>query len=102
MNKLIKLQLRNVFHNKLFYVCLGLMLASTSLLKFLTSSNMQTIKVFPEIINFLSSEVGIISTIFIALFCCFDFNEGTTKNIISRGYNRNQFLFSKYIVSLLS
>ena len=104
MNKLIKLQLRNVFHNKLFYVCLGLTLLMSPILTFIgsiNSTNTEALKVFPQIMSFLSGEVGLMSTIFIALFCCFDFNEGTTKNIVARGYTRTQVLFSKYIVSLI-
>lgn len=105
MNRLIKLQLRNVFHNKLFYVCLGLTLLMVPILTFIGSLNGAdgaTLKVFPQIVSFLSSEVGLMSIIFIALFCCFDFNEGTTKNIIARGYTRTELLLSKYIVSLIS
>ena len=105
MNKLIKLQLRNLFHNKLFYVCLGLTLLLSPILSFIfymtkisPTSNYQ---VFPQIIDFMSSEVGLVSSIFIALFACFDFNEGTTKNIIARGYTRTKLLLSKYIVSLI-
>ena len=104
MNKLIKLHLRNVFHNKLFYVCLGLTLLMSPILTFIgstNSTNTETLKVFPQIMSFLSNEVGLMSIIFITLFCCFDFNEGTTKNIVARGYTRTQLLFSKYTVSLI-
>ena len=103
MNKLVRLQLRNVFHNKLFYVCLGLNLLMSPIMSFIGSLVVKTNppKVFSEIITFISSEVGIISTIFIALFCCFNFNDGTTKNIIARGYTRLQLLFSKYIACLV-
>ena len=103
MKKLLKLQIRNIFHNKLFYICLGLTLLTEPIMEFamtLHSKNIESIRVFPQIVSFLSSEVGIISLIFIALFCSFDFNEGTTKNIIARGYTRTQFLYSKYIASL--
>ena len=55
----------------------------------------------PQIVSLLSEEISLLSTIFIALFCCLDFNEGTTKNIIGRGYSRTQVLLSKYIVSLI-
>lgn len=104
MNKLIKLQLRNVFHNKLFYVCLGLTLLMVPILTFIGSLNgadVKNLKVFPQILSFLSSEVGLVSIIFIALFCCFDFTEGTTKNIIARGYTKTELLLSKCFVSLI-
>jgi len=63
--------------------------------------NYETIKVMPQIVSLLSGEISLLSTIFIALFCCLDFNEGTTKNIVGRGYSRTQVLLSKYIVSLI-
>ena len=107
MDKLIKLQLRNLFHNKLLYVCLGLTLLLNPILTFIMSKTMSSIlnsgpyQVFPEIVSFITSEPGIISVMFIAIFACLDFNEGTTKNIIARGYTRNQLLRSKYIVTLI-
>ena len=105
MKRLIKLQLRNVYHSKLFYVCLGLTLILPMLTVFINKLNIPGIKadkVFPEIIGFLSDELSIISIVFVALFCCFDFNEKTTKNIIARGYTKTKLLFSKYIVSLIA
>ena len=107
MNKLIKLQMRNLFHNKLLYVCLGLALLLYPILDFIMAKTMSSLlniapmKVFPEIVSFITSEPGIISVMFIAIFACLDFNEGTTKNIIARGYTRNELLISKYIVTLL-
>ena len=104
MSKLIKLQIRNVFHNKLFYVCLGLTLLMVPIFTAIGSFNsadIEPLKVFPQITAFLSNELGLMSIIFIALFCCFDFNEGTTKNIIARGYTKTELLFSKYIVSFI-
>ena len=94
MNRLIKLQFRNLFHSKLFYVCMGLTLVLNLGLDFIVKGA-GTIKVLPQITSFLSSELSIISIIFVALFSCLDFNEGTTKNIIARGYTRTQFLLSK-------
>ena len=82
MKRLLKLQFRNVFHNKLFYVCLGLSLLLGPVLSIvlsLTLSNMfQTgngidQKVLPQIISFLGSELGLVSIIYIALFSCLDF-----------------------------
>lgn len=104
MSKLIKLQVRNIFKQKFYYVCLELFILMGPILNFIgvfNTSNYETVKVLPQIVNMLSGEVSLIITIFIALFCCLDFNEGTTKNIIGRGYSRSQLLFSKYIGSLI-
>lgn len=105
MMRLIKLQLRNVFHNKLFYICLGLFLALSIAVPYFSATALKVnvpLKVLPQIGDFLSSELGIVTSIFVAIFCCLDFNEGTTKNIIARGYTRMQLLISKYLVSAIS
>lgn len=104
MNRLIKFQVRNMFKQKSFYVCLCLFILMGPILTFIgafNTPNYETIKVMPQMVSLLSGEISLLSTIFIALFCCLDFNEGTTKNIIGRGYSRTQVLLSKYIVSLL-
>ena len=102
MNRLLKLQVRNLFHSKLFYICLILSLFMSTILSFLSSLITHgNIKPMPEIVSFLSSEIGIVTTIFVVLFTCAEFNEDTVKNIIGRGYTRAQFLFSKYLISLL-
>ena len=104
MGRLIKLQLRNIFQGKLIYICLILMILlgpiATLLLGNALSNIISTSTICDEILSVLS--VGIIETIFIALVSCSDFNDGTTKNIIARGYTRNQLLFSKYIAILIS
>ena len=40
MGKLIKLQLRNVFHNKLFYVCTGIMILLSPVVTFLFNNSL--------------------------------------------------------------
>ena len=83
MNRLLKLQVRNLFHSKLFYICLVLSLFMSTLLSFLSSLiTHSSIKPMPEIVSFLSSEIGIVTTIFVVLFTCAEFNEDTVKNII--------------------
>ncbi|MBR2678923.1 MAG: ABC transporter permease [Bacilli bacterium] len=97
MNRLIKLQIRNLLRNKLFYVCLALTLITPIANLFFAKTD----PVMVSFIGFIKGELGLISTIFIAIFCCYDYNEGTTKNIIARGYTKAQLFFSKYIVSLI-
>lgn len=104
MKRLIKLQVRNIFHNKLFYVCLAINLLMSPIITFimeLTSKSIPVTKVLPGIVDFLSSEVSVVSMIFITLFCTFDFTEGTAKNIVGRGYSVVKLLISKYIASLI-
>lgn len=100
MEKLLKFQLRNIFHNKLFYVCLLITILTDPIASFIMPLAMktnQTIPVLQYIINYLSFEPGIVNTIFITLFFTFDFTEGTIKNIIARGYSKSRYLFSKYV-----
>ena len=115
MRNLLKLQLRNLFHNKLFYVCLGLTLLSPildfiaelvlpnipSLSETIFENGFTYTKVFPQLAEFMNSAVGLVSKVFIALFCCLEFTEGNVKNIIARGYTRTQYLLSKYIATLI-
>lgn len=104
MRKLIKSQFRLVFHNKLFYICLALVVLLDPIFRFsgiLDSATRHSL-VFPGIAGFFEGQLDIIGIVFIVVFCCYDFNDGTTKNIIGRGYTRKQLILSKYIVSLLS
>mgnify|MGYP006972523160 CR=1 FL=1 len=103
-NRLIKFQVRNMFKQKSSYVCLCLLILMGPMLTFIgafNTSNYENIKVMPQMVSLISEEISLLSTIFIALFCCLNFNEVTTKNIIGRGYSRTQVLLSKYIVSLI-
>ena len=104
MKRLIKLQLRNIFHNKVFYVCTGISLLLTVVFVFvgsLISKDSSTTTVLQGAIGTINSGVDTLGMIFITIFCTFDFSEGTAKNIIARGYTKVQFLFSKYIASLI-
>lgn len=104
MNRLINFQIKNLFKQKFYYVCLFLFVFMYPVLDYINTHNFpdaEVIKVMPQFVDLLAGGGVIISIVFIALFTCLDFNEGTTKNIIGRGYTRNQLLISKYITSLI-
>ena len=104
MNRLVKLQLRNIFHSKFFYVCLILTVLLNPVMSLISELFVSNAKIAPameRIVLFLNSEPDIIIIVFICLLFCMDFNEGTTKNIIARGYTRTQYLVSKYISCLI-
>ena len=103
MKKLVKLQLRNLFSLKSFYVCSALMLLSPiiNLVASLLIKKEFAAKFIPEVSSILSS-TEIIITVVIVLFACLDSNDGTLKNIISRGYTKKQYLLSKYVVALIA
>ncbi len=99
MGKLVRLQLRNIIHGKLIYICLALMIllgpVATFALGNAFSDIVKNTSVCNELLSVLS--VGIVETVFIVLVSCSDFNDGTTKNIIARGYTKTQLLVSKYL-----
>ena len=105
MSRLIKLNLRNIFHNKLFYVCLGLSLLLNVGVSFFSEVLFKSVgvntKALESFTSIFISGVDMIAMIFITLYCTFDFSEGTTKNIIARGYSKTKLLISKYIASLI-
>ncbi len=103
MKRLVKLQLRNLFSLKSFYVCTALMLLSPiiNLVASLLVKKKFTATFIPEVSSLLSG-TEIVITVVIVLFACLDSNDGTLKNIISRGYTKKQYLLSKYIVALIA
>ncbi len=104
MSRLIKLQLRIIIQSKIFYICMALMIllgpVATAILSNSLADIIKTTSICNEILSILS--ISIVETIFIVLITCNDYADGTTKNIIARGYTRTQLLFSKYIAILLS
>ena len=101
MKDLLKYQIRSLFHSKMLYFYLGFSIAMTIigyiLLSSVTGMTKEVSKVFPSIIGSIQSEPDFIGQIFIIVFVCNEFQNGTIKNIISRGYTRAQFLFSKCV-----
>ncbi|MBR4345156.1 MAG: ABC transporter permease [Lachnospiraceae bacterium] len=61
----------------------GTILSSSGLKELATASN--------------GSNITILFAIFVTLFICSDFTEGTIKNILSRGFTREQVFFAKSI-----
>ena len=104
MSRLIKLQLHNIIQSKIFYICTALMIllgpVATAILSNTLADIIKTTSICNEILSILS--ISIVETIFIVLITCNDYADGTTKNIIARGYTRTQLLFSKYIAILIS
>ena len=104
MKKLMKLQLRNLFYSKVFYICTILTIVLSVGLTYITSlfsTKIMAPKVLPQIVGIFTGGVDIIGMIFITVYCVLDFNEGTTKNIIARGYSKTKLLISKYISAFI-
>jgi len=105
MGRLIRLQLRNILHSKVFYVCLVFTAILTPILGLIAYRELNLegdLTVCAQIIDIFKSEPTLMAQIFIALMFCMDFNEGTTKNIIARGYSNMQLFVSKCITVIIS
>lgn len=114
MKELIKLELRKLVKQKSLYICLAIMLVlilmSAIVYKVLMASamdlgdlvtDMNNIDgIFFTLTTLSSADFLIIMGIVIAITFCYDFEEQTIKNIISRGYNRKSIYFSK-VISIL-
>lgn len=123
MDNTIKFELRKLFRQKTFYVC-GAVVLIAEILNVLMLFFVEKISA-SEILGDLTavapvshyegckfllmgagfSQINIIFPIFITLFVCNDFSEGTIKNVLSRGISRGQVFFSKltavYIASVI-
>ena len=120
MKNLLSYEFRRLFRQPSFYVCLGisaalvlirlyssyaLMQLSTSLAG--TQSDL-TLEIAKNSINASEQTVSALGSgnlttliaIFLALFICPDFSDGTIKNVFSRGYRRPAWLSSKLFVSV--
>ncbi len=102
MSRLLKLQTRVLLRSKFFYVCTFVTLLAPLIFFFIgTGVNPeQSTTVVEQAISGLQGMGSLIVVIVVALFVCIDFEDGTAKNIIARGYSRKQLLISKYLVSL--
>lgn len=116
MERLIKFELRKMLRQKTFYVCVGVILlvvVLNVLILYMVDrvsssffgdtvvtglySGLQFIIQAPSMM-----QMSILFPIFITLFICNDFSEGTIKNVVSRGFTRTQIYFSKLIASTVA
>ena len=122
MNNTLRFELRKLFRQKTFYVCAAVVLL-VEIINILTLFLIEKISTGAFLGEFSLgpsaayydggkfllmgssfSQMNIVFPIFITLFVCNDFSEGTIKNILSRGISRGQVFFSKlltvYVASL--
>ncbi len=121
MGQLFRFEFRKLFRQKSFYICgcvlIGLILLTAITLNMiysLSQGNMEAggVTVSASDDGFLytgiymlvgavsSSNFTIVLAIFLSLFVCSDYTNGTLKNIIARGYSRTRIYAVKYMVSL--
>lgn len=121
MGNLMKLEFRKLWRHTSFYVLLGITVLLTAL-SILSAYGLQYILNDPFLsgvpesadvdlgyrgVMFLmsSTQNGSLVTmlaIFISIFICSDYADGTNKFIFSKGYSRTAYYFAKYIVSAVS
>ena len=124
MGKLLQFELRKLFRQVSFYVCLAVLCAVVFIGIFTTYSiirvteadigvdfDTETLEMFGLGLNlngrgYLLTALGgnnltLLLGIFIALFICSDYVNGTAKNVIGRGYARLKFTAAKQAVTAL-
>lgn len=110
MNKLIKLELRNLFKQKSFLICLIIstslvvigVLASNLLNKMAVSAGTDNIllgvNAFDSIVGYLiGGNITLLLAIVVSIYFGSEASNGTVKNIVSKGCSRGQFFISKLI-----
>ena len=109
MLTLLRFEFRKLLRMKAFYICfiisfalLFLTLYTTKLFYdgfsdyFIPPTNFSMVQ---EAIS--NSSILLILAILTSIYVCDDFSNGTIKNIIGKGYSRNNIFLSKYIVSTI-
>lgn len=114
MNKLVKFELRNLFKQKSFLICL---LISTSLIiigilasNFLNKMAEQAgetdillgVNAFDSFMGYVAGgNLGLLLAISISIYFGAEASDGTIKNIIAKGYKRSEFFISKVICVII-
>lgn len=123
MGRLFKFEFRKLFRQKSFYICGGVLIGlilltavTLNLLYNMTQGNMEAggVTVSASEAGILysgiymlatavsSSNFTIVLAVFLSLFVCSDYTNGTLKNIIAKGYSRTRVYAVKYIISLVA
>lgn len=108
MKELLKFEYRKLFKQKSFYVCgilLLLFVFLSAAVSWLAADNAKEITApLPTATDMLrtalqGANATLIIGIFVALFVCTDYSDGTIKNIYAKGYTRTCVYFSKMIAA---
>ena len=111
MLKLIKFEFRKVFRSKYLYIIFGIGLFITLVtIPMIWLANSVLAEIGEPTVPYsgyyagktaLTSCFALMTGIFIGIYACEDFAQGTNKSIIGKGYNRLALFYSKYLVSLI-
>lgn len=109
MARLFKFELRKLFKTKSLYICTAIAVLISFIIiivsKASTSSPdtvVQSTTVKQIILSTMQTSMfGMISSIFVSLFACTDYDQQTIKNIYAKGYSCDLVYLAKYLVSLI-
>ena len=103
MKRVLRVYLQNIFKQKTYYICAGISILIGVVLPFVLSLFIKSEEAMTFGSRLVSSfKLDIVIIIFITLFTCSDFTDGTSKNFIARGYTRRQLLYGKYFACLIA
>lgn len=110
MNKLVKFELRNLFKQKSFLICLIIssaliiigILASNFLNKMAEQAGetdiLLGVNAFDSFMGYVAGgNLGLLLAITISIYFGSEASDGTIKNIIAKGYKRSEFFITKVI-----
>lgn len=106
MGKLLKFEFRRLFQMASFYIFIGLiavvnfMFISSQGIAYRNNMTITRADIFSDV--FQSTFVVLLFAIFIPIYVCRNFSEGTIKNICAKGYSRTQLFFTQLIVALVA
>ncbi len=109
MSKLFKFELRKLFKTKSLYICTAIAVLISFIIIIVSkiSANnpdtvVQATTVKQVVISAISSSMfAMISSIFVSLFACTDYDQQTIKNIYAKGYSSDLVYLAKYLVTLI-
>lgn len=123
MGNLLHFEFRKLFRQKSFYICGAVLLVmviisvlsvdyamkisadmakTNSTLSSAISGNIELTGLYCLMTMLSGSGIAMILAIFVPLFVCGDYSNGTIKNVIAKGYPRTRLFAAKYIVSVVA
>lgn len=111
MSVMLKFELRRALRNPAFYICMAICFIMAF---FILSNAWDTIEAhrayntsasyvpsLEELLTtaFLTADLGLLIPIFMVPYFCEDYEQDTTKTILSRGQSKRNIFFSKLIIS---
>lgn len=106
MGNLLRFEFMKLFKSRKLYICALVIIfiegATITVSKLVGNDLLQTTVAWEESANFFSAiEFSFMLCILTSLFVCDDYQNGTIKNILARGYSRSRVSNAKYVVAFV-